>query len=177
MQSFRGVGKSSGVTHGKRFGQPAKDDSSSQFYSVIGIDGNYSFVGLGDCLCSIITPDSMRSVPPKNISYGFVGTHLSPRKYMRNHPHEEGLPRDAKLDFDDPLVRKGVDVQELAVSKGGIIFMCSDGYALERRGRDFTLDQAFHDRTVKDGVDDIMKEVLKNRKEYHDNIAVCAMRV
>ncbi|HLG23916.1 MAG TPA: protein phosphatase 2C domain-containing protein [Candidatus Nanoarchaeia archaeon] len=155
------LGKRSGVSYGLNFMQQEQFDSSnSQFYSVIKIDGKHYFVGLGDCLCAIVGADSLTNVESQNIAYGEVGG-LSPRNYMRMSRNEGGLAKDANIHFDDPLVRKGVDVKELNVNPGDTIFMCTDGYTLDNPARGFTLSQAFYKKTAKQGIDLIMEEIIK----------------
>lgn len=179
-EDLTGVGKKSGVSYGKRHGQEVIDDSCSQFHSVIEIDGKHYFVGIGDCSCNIITSDSMREIESRNRFFSYVGTGLSPRQYMRNTPHEAGLSRDAEVHFNDPLVRNAVDIQELNVSSGDIIFMHTDGYypiISKTSKEDFTLPELFRNKSVRQGLNVIMDEVIENTKKYGDNIAICAMRV
>lgn len=171
------VGKKSGVSYGKDFiGQEIFDDSSSQFYSVVKIGGKYYFVGLGDCSCAIVGSNSLTNIESQNVVYGALGSALGPRNYMRMSQNEEGLAREANLHFDDPLVRKGVDVKVLQVNPGDTIFMCSDGYPIDNQARGFTLSQAFYGKTAKQGIDLIMNQIMEKRS-YRDNIAVCAMKV
>jgi serine/threonine protein phosphatase PrpC len=173
-----GIGRRSGVTHGtNRLQQIVYDESNSQFYSVIKVDRKYYFVGLGDCSCAIIDRHSICKVNSPNIAYGAVGSILSPRNYMRRSINEEGLARDVKLRFDDPLVRKGVDVQQLSVTSGDVIFICTDGYPIMSQTRGITLQEIFCHRTINQGLSQIMDQVMQNRKDYGDNIAICAIRV
>ena len=96
---------------------------------------------------------------------------------MRHTSQGSGLSRDAEAHYNNPLVRRGVDVQELNVSKGDIIFLCTDGYNPERPGRGFNLSKAFQGKSVGQGLNTIMAEVIENRRDYLDNIAISAMRV
>lgn len=170
-EDLAGVGQRSGVSHGKNFmGQDVRDDSVSQFHSVVNIGREYYFVGMGDCLTHVISQEGNKRIKTIGRNQSFVGSHLNPRQYMRPSDYDAGLDRDAEIRFDDPLVRKGVDVVQLSVRKGDLIFMSTDGYNPSVLSRDH-----FSGRTISETLDEILSGTLE--RGGHDNIAIGAMRV
>ena len=173
-----GVGRKSNVSYRTSIPGMSKPDSSvSQFYSVVNAGGNYYFVGLGDCVCHIITPQDVTRVNSQNDFFGHVGS-LSPRNFMRNSNSEGGLSKTDLIEFDNPLVRKGLDVQVLNVKAGDVIFMHSDGYSMAKsQTRLGPFSEFFNRRSLSEALDNIMLDVIQNVHEYQDNISVAVMKV
>lgn len=148
------------------------DGSNTQFHSFIAYGRQYYSVGIGDCYRALISGDTLTIIPSQNSHITLGGTTVN--GYMKPNKNAAGLERDAVMHYDDPIVRNGVDVTQIPAKPGDVVFLCSDGFPLKDRK---DLPQLFKTKDVAEAVQEIMADVLAQKKTYRDNVSIAAYRI
>ena len=158
-----------------------KDASTTQFWSVINTQGKYFLVGLGDCGLQIISQDtqtqaaSVKQVLTGNEWYGDFG-RFSPRHKIECDFYKisSKLEKTPPV-IDNPVVKGVVNIVELSVKPGDILLLHSDGFPVAREKEKLTA--LFRERTLRQGLEDIMGRALIRENRFCDNLSLAAMRV
>ncbi len=150
--------------------------SNTQFHSFVQVGQEYYWVGMGDCYSAVIRDDSIEVLTSKN-SHITLGS-LIPNIFMRPDRNAAGLELTAVMDYDNPLVRNGIDVRKLDLHQNDIFFMCSDGFKINDSTikKRFNLPQLFKEKAVPDVLDYLLDTIIKERLS-RDNVTFAAMRI